>query len=286
MNKRHTLSAPTPLQPILPPPPIIVSRRLRIVWLVAGGMLTVIAMLTGARAVWIGVGRLTMDTAAQRQSYAHPVSRIEVDVDGNLSLAAGGADRVTVERQLEWSGPEPTIEETWVGDTLRIVARCADSSGPLWLRPECSIDYALVVPRDATIHARSSSDYLQARDLRGELRLTESSGDVTITNVTGPVSMHTTSGDITGSGLRSTHVEVRTEAGNADLRFAVAPKRTIIATTRGDVVIALPADDIPYRVRIDTRIGQPNIGVRQDAAAARMIDVQTTRGDVDVRYGP
>jgi autotransporter translocation and assembly factor TamB len=285
MNERHTLNAPTPLQPILPPRPIIVSRRLRMVWLVAGGMLTVIALLAGARAVWIGVGRLTMHTAAQRQSYAHPVSRIEVDVDGNLSLAAGGAGRVTVERRLEWSGPEPTIEEAWVGDTLRIVARCADSSGPFKLRPECSIDYALVVPRDATVDARSSSDHLRARDLRGELRLSESSGDVTVTNVTGPLWMHTTSGAITGSGLRSTQVEVRTEAGNVDLRFAAAPQRTTITTTRGDVVLAVPADDIPYRIRIDTPVGNTNVSIRQNAAAARTIYAQTTRGDVDIRYG-
>jgi hypothetical protein len=286
MNERRTLSAPTPLQPILPPPAIIVSGRLRSVWLVAGGMLTVIALVVGARAVWMGVGRLTMDTAAQRQSYAHPVSRIEVDVDGNLSLAAGGAGRVAVERRLEWSGPEPRIEETWVGDTLRIVARCVGSSGPLRLRPQCSVHYALEVPRDVTVDARSSSDDLQVRDLGGELRLTESSGDVTVTNATGPLWIHTTSGNVTGSGLRSMQVEARTEAGGIDLRFSTAPQRTIVTSTRGDVVLAVPADDSPYQVRSDTPIGETNVGVRQDAAAARTINVQTTRGDVDIRYGP
>ena len=251
-------------------------------WRLAGGILTPVLILLGTASLWACTGELTADSETQHQTYTHAVSRVELDLDdGEITLTPGEAGQVVVERVLEWSDDKPTIEETWVGDTLRITSRCGGSS--MGIQPHCTVAYTIRVPADVTIDARTVASRIEVRDLSGSLRLLESSGDVSLTNTTGQLWVKTTSGGINASGLRAGQVEVQATSGDVELTFAAAPRQLAATTEARNVTIALPGAD-PYRVGIETSSGERDISVRQDPGAERTIDVRTSNGDVQVRY--
>jgi hypothetical protein len=68
-----------------------------------------------------------------------------------------------------------------------------------------------------------------------------------------------------------------------ELTFAAAPQQLTAKTGSGDVDIAVPDDDT-YQVVVETSVGDTEIRVRQDPGATRTIGVQTSRGDVRIRY--
>lgn len=259
------------------------TRRARRPWLLAGGILTPVALLLSTVTLWSWAYELTAETETQHQTYTQPVSRVVLNLqDGDISLTPGEAGQVVIERRLRWSESKPTIEEEWAGDTLEITFRCAGES-TLGVRSHCAVAYLIRVPPDVAVDARTVASRIDVRDLSGEMRLSESSGDVNVTNTTGRLSVRTTSGDITGAGLRSSQVEVQATSGDIDLGFAAAPQQLRAKTGSGDVDIAVPDDD-PYRVVVATSGGDTDISVRQDPGAARTIGVQTTLGDIHIRY--
>jgi hypothetical protein len=259
------------------------TRRGRRAWLFAGGILTPVAVLLSTVTLWSWANELAAETETQHQTYTQPVSRVALNLhDGDIILTPGEAGQVVIERRLQWSESKPTIEETWAGDALEITSRCATES-TLAVRPLCAVAYILRVPPDVAIDARTVASKINVHDLSGDLRLSESSGDVNVTNTTGRLWVQTTSGDITGAGLRCGQVEVQATSGDIDLGFAAAPQQLTARTGTGDVDIAVPGDDT-YRVVIETSAGDTEIKVRQDPGAAHAIGVQTSRGDVHIRY--
>lgn len=89
--------------------------------------------------------------------------------------------------------------------------------------------------------------------------LPESSGDVDVTNTTGRLWVRTTTGGITGAGLRCCQVEVQATSGDIDLGFAAAPRQLTAKTGARNVDIAIPDDDT-YRVVVETSAGDTETG--------------------------
>jgi hypothetical protein len=252
------------------------SRTVR-AWRIAGLAGTCLAVLLGTTSLWSYASELAADRETQRETYDHPVTRVEIDLDaGAIRLAAGPSGQVVVERRLEWSGGKPTIEETWAGDTLRIRSRCGEATGG---REHCSVGYTVRVPAGGVVVASR----IEARGLTGNLRLTGSSGVVRLTDTTGQVRVRTGSGAVTATGLRAGPVEIQTSAGDVDLRFAAAPENLTATTGVGDVDIAVPGTDA-YRVTVESSSGDHEVSVRQDSSAPHTIAVRTTRGDVKIGY--
>lgn len=254
-------------------------------WLIVGGVVTAVTLLLTSSTVWTWLARLSAETETGGGSYIRPVSLVVVDADEvDLVLMAGQAGRVRFERRLEWSGSKPTVEETWDGQTFQVTARCPD--GPplvVGADPVCSVGYTIAVPAEVAVDVTSRSGEIEVRDLGGEVRLSESTGSVTVDNIIGPLALRTTTGDIVGSGLRSSHVEVRVDTGNVDLSFATPPEQVIVVATTGNPTIEVPGDD-RYRVSVETSTGNQDISVVRDPDATRTIDIRTTSGDVRIRY--
>jgi hypothetical protein len=259
------------------------TRRGRRAWLFAGAILTPVAVLLSTVTLWSWVNQLAAETETQHQTYTQPVSRVMLNLhDGDITLTPGEAGQVVIERRLQWSQSKPTIEETWAGDALEITSRCAGES-TLGMRRHCAVAYVMRVPPDVAIDARTLASKIDVRGLSGDLRLSESSGNVNVTNATGRLWVQTTSGGITGAGLRCGQAEVQATSADIDLGFAAAPQQLTVKTGSGNVDIAVPAHDT-YRVVVETSAGDTEIKVRQDPGATRTIGVQTSRGDVHIRY--
>jgi hypothetical protein len=266
----------------IPPTHTSRSPRGRRTWRIAGSILAVATILLGTASLWSCASELTADTETQQETYQHAVTRIELDLDdGEISLTPGDEGEVVIERRLEWSDDKPVIEETWVGDTLKITSRCGESA--IGTKTHCAVAYTMRVPADVEIDAHTRASLIDVRGLGGSLRLTESSGDVKVTDTTGTLWVQASSGGITAIGVRADKVEVEATSGDVDLRLAAAPGTLTVTTKAGNVDIAVPGDDA-YDVTVQTSGGDKDVTVRQENPAERTIGVTTSRGDVRIGY--
>jgi DUF4097 and DUF4098 domain-containing protein YvlB len=81
------------------------------------------------------------------------------------------------------------------------------------------------------------------------------------------------------AGNRGGTLVVRTGSGDVDVSALRAPRLRVDAGS-GDVDVAVP--DVAYSVLVDTGSGDRNVTVRQNPAARRTIQADTSSGDVSV----
>ncbi|SNR75004.1 Putative adhesin [Haloechinothrix alba] len=262
-------------------------RRWRAVWFTAGGLLTVAALLLGSLGVvsaWAVVERPFTETETSSETYSRAAAHLDLEIErGQAHVTGNDADRVEVQRELTWSNSRPTVDETWVGDTLRVRTECTNSF-PRWIAEACSIGYSARLPRAAAADIRATTGSIDVRALDGELTLTSMTGPITVDDTAGSLTARTNTGDITGSNLGSAEVDTKVSTGDTELRFAEEPRRVSAVATTGSVTIEVPRGVDPYQVDVHTSTGDQRVDIAQDPRAARFIDVRTTTGDVHVRY--
>lgn len=252
-------------------------------WRVAGSVATAVALLLTSFTAWTWLVGLSAETVTSTSSFARPVSLIVFDVDdGDLMLAPGPAGEVAVERRLAGTWAEPTVTETWDGTVFRVVGGCADGPLRLGFDPGCVAAYTMAVPAGVVVDARTRTGDIEARGLEGEARLSSVNDSITVADMAGQLALHTTSGEIVGTGLQSSRVAVRAGRGDVDLRFAAPPDRITVAAQNGTVIIEVPAGD-RYRVSVSTT-GSQEIDVVHDPDAVRTIEVRSTNADIEIRY--
>lgn len=264
------------------------SARGRRVWLGVGAVLTVAALLLGGMGVVSAGWSAFQSTATETrsESYARPVSRVEVgSVLGSVSLSGTDSHGIDVRRELTWSGPEPEVGETWADDTFAVETVCPDRF-PQWVSRVCSVDYSAQVPADTDVEVNTTTAPIDMRGFGGELALTSTTGPITVDDAVGPLSAGATTGDITGTDLRSARVDAQVRTGDLELSFTEPPDRVTATSTTGEVTIEVPRADGPYRVDVQTSTGEQRVDVAQDPDAEpdRRIDVTSTTGDVHIRY--
>jgi hypothetical protein len=216
-----------------------------------------------------------------------------MDVDsGDVSISAVPAsdpkDQVSVERRLEWSGQQPTIDESWQGDTLRIRARCELNEFAKIRNDRCLVVYALRVPPDVALDVNLEFGPIRVDTVQGDLNLTAMWGDVAVANSKGVVRARTGYGTVTGTTMRSLEADVRSSSGDVSLTFAVPPQLVKATTDGGDVEVAVPRDapGVPgYGVhpKVDGP-GRSYISVPADSSGLHEVFATTSSGDVHVRY--
>ncbi|GAA1026813.1 hypothetical protein GCM10009565_46220 [Amycolatopsis albidoflavus] len=231
----------------------------RAVWLTTAAVVGLIGVLATADAMWSLLARRTVTT---NQAYHRSVGEVALTVAaGEVTVQAGDDDEVVVQQRLTWSVTPPVVRKSWQGNRLAITADCPQSL-PF---QGCSAALVLRVPARTSIEATTAGGgALTMRDLRGPLRL------------------NTSSGTVTGTGLRSPRVDVQAGSGPVSLGFALAPDVVRAAATSGAVDVELPAD--AYAVQISSVTGRNKIGVRQSPGSTHRIVLGTVTGDLRVDY--
>lgn len=253
-------------------------------WLTVGIVVTVIAVTVGGFFLYRSLaGSKPASTEQHTDSYTHPISLLVVKSDsGNIAVSAGDAGKVTVTQNAKWADQRPNVTQQWTGDTLTITATCPDKNN-------CQVEFAVTLPATAAVQTQVRSGDISVAGLAGSLDLSSTTGEFTVADVSGPLRIAGGSGDVKGSGLRSTDVTAQHETGTIDLGFVVAP-RSAAATTRdsGDVTITVPAltdGHGGYNVQATTGNGDRKVGVTQDSNGAYSVNASTADGDVTVNYG-
>ncbi|PZG15080.1 hypothetical protein [Nonomuraea aridisoli] len=253
---------------------------MRALWLAAGAVLTVVALVVSTTVLWheFARARTPRDDTTRSIPFAHEQVRIIVgEGDVSLSITSGRAGELWIGRSLRWSRDRPTVTEDWDERTatLRLEAVCPDQpAGPL-----CHADYAVSVPPETDVEANMSHGPLFASDLFGSVRLTSSSGIVHVMDLAGPLRVRTGTGDVLAERLAGGEADVETGSGMVQVSFMEPPDTVrAVVRTRGDVTVRTPA--VAYDV--DLEAARSRVDVERDELSTRKITARAPRGTVSL----
>ncbi|RSM95573.1 hypothetical protein DMB42_49395 [Nonomuraea sp. WAC 01424] len=257
---------------------------MRAVWLTAGALATVAALLLSTILVWNGFARATAPQERRLRSIPFALDKLKVTTGSgevNLEIVPGPAGELTLDRSVGWTSIDrPMITEDWNGDTLRLDIRCRGSRQPNG--PMCRADYTLLVPFETEVEARTTIGDLMVGQVIGAVRLTTVSGDVLADGVTGEVWARSGSGTIRGNSLLGGRADVETGSGDVQLDFANPPLSVrAVARATGDVELRMPAET--YDVTAEGR--RTEVEVDAAKGAPRKIEARAPLGSVRVCCG-
>ncbi|MCX4551239.1 hypothetical protein OG204_10915 [Streptomyces sp. NBC_01387] len=232
---------------------------------------------------WAQLARQSSSETSTETVDQHPVRAIEVDSGSSeVSVSAGTGHEVRMHQELIWSLRRPTVDRSWVGDTLRVRTRC---DGTLALTSlGCSVRLDLTVPAGVGVRVVSGSGPVRLSGLTGPVDLSAGSGEVQLYGVTGPVRGRTGSGVIRGVALSSKTVDVQAGSGVVKLEFASPPTELTGKVGSGTFAAIVPLGS-RYRVRGGTDSGGWAVGKGiGDPSSDRLIDVSSRSGTVHIGY--
>ena len=208
----------------------------------------------------------------------------EVRVHGEIQ-AHRWSERGSQERVHELEANPPVSQE---GNLIRIGGSGSRNSG-------ASIDYTIVVPADAEIHAATGSGDVEVDGIKGPANFTSGSGAITATNISADVQALTGSGEIhlslvqgqvqatTGSGditLDGVHDQARLHSGSGDMEINNPADAVEASTGSGDISIKGASADL----RLRTASG--DVTIEGNPAGSNYWDIHTSSGDVVLQVSP
>jgi hypothetical protein len=235
-------------------------------WLLLGGLVFAVA--------WSALWTLGRSRDSRTEAFSAPIDRLVVeDVNGRVSLEAGTATELTVEREWLFGGA-PVVEMVEADGTLRISADCGAF---------CRTHVTGVAPANAELVVRTGAGDIVVRDFEGGVDLNTSAGDVTVSSISGPAVLRSDAGFIHGD-VSDGDVDAQTSAGGIDLDVLGGFSRISAVSNAGSVVLTVP-DDV-YRVDAGTSAGSTEVDVADDPDATRVIIAHSDAGNVTVDRFP
>lgn len=256
------MSDPHPSEPVDPPRSGSAARRL----------LSVVLVLVVVAAALLLLSRTIRSTDTVTETFAGPVDRVVIEVNGSVSVEAGDTAEITVEREWFLTGA-PAIDIVEEDGLLRIISRCG------FLTIRCLVSVTATVPADAALDVDTSAGGVTVTGIGGGVDLTTSAGSVVVDGIAGPATLRTSAGQIRGT-ITGGDVDATTSAGGIDLAVEGEFARVSTVTSAGSIDLTVP-DDI-YRVETDTSAGNVTINVRTDPDASRHIFARTSAGSITI----
>lgn len=204
--------------------------------------------------------------------------RVDIDLPTGAVIVVGhDAAGATVDATSHWQGSrKPDLDVGVEGDALVLRVDC----GALSI---CSVDAQLSLPRGVELAMDGATGDLTVREFDGKVKAALSTGSIILAEVGGELDLHTTTGDVQGTEVKSKEVDVRATTGKVALAFVEAPDHVDVDVTTGRVDLELPAGG--YALDAVTTTGSVVLEVEQDLASERRVDVRTTTGDIKVHPG-
>jgi Putative adhesin len=217
---------------------------MRGLWLTAGAVVTLLALLGSTLGLWRGFawGTTPTDISMRTIPFEREAVRIEAGKGHvNVWISAGQAGELLIRRSLRWSKERPAVTEEWdeTSGTLRLDAVCPGSDQPEG--PTCHAEYMLFVPPETDLRADVKGGDLAVNALFGDVRVTTVSGAAHVNNVSGDLWARTGTGGFSGENLRGDKADVEVGSGDVDLSFERPPLEVkAVVRTEGDVDIRVP----------------------------------------------
>ncbi|MGW8776939.1 hypothetical protein ACWGNM_02580 [Streptomyces sp. NPDC055796] len=218
-------------------------------------------------------------------SGGRPVSAVEIDAGGaDVRLTPRSDGQVAYRAEVRWSLAAPEIEESWLGDTLKLTPHCPAVAEFVSSGAGCSVDLGVTVPAGVPVKVTAGSGTVVISGLGGSVDASVGAGTLRLSALRGPLRASVGSGSLEASGLSSPEAEIRAGAGSAVARFAAPPERVTARAGAGRLRLTVPAET---RFRVTARAGAGRCDIApgmDDPAAPGRLDIAADAGRAEAGY--
>jgi hypothetical protein len=191
-------------------------------------------------------------------SSVHAV-KIASDVATVRVTASHGASKIHV---VERSIGDASSGHNVAGSTAAVTSHCPEGI----TFSDCHMDYQLTMPANIAL------------DVNG------AAGEVVLQGGPTNAHIHTTAGEVSGTGLGGGSYTISADAGKVDLAFTSAPTLVKVTTGAGEINVTVPAN-ASYRVKASSDFGDDDVKVPNDGSARNVIELHADAGSISLHTG-
>ncbi|MFI1647091.1 hypothetical protein ACH4XT_09120 [Streptomyces avidinii] len=260
-------------------------RRQRRAWITAAllGAVLVVAPATWQAWSWGTARSGTLDGGSE----GRPVTALEVVGGGaDITVTPRADHEVGYRATVGWSLKAPTIEESWLGDTLRLTPHCPGEDFWPLAGAGCSVRLAVTVPVDLPVKVTAGSGRVALSGLGGTVDMEVDSGRVDLVGLRGPLRATVGSGRLQATGLSTPRADIRVGSGRAVATFVTPPDAVDARVGSGRLALTVPAAT-PFRVSCASGSGSGGCEVPdalRDPASPRTLDIEVGSGRARAAY--
>ncbi|MCX5611491.1 MULTISPECIES: hypothetical protein [unclassified Streptomyces] len=202
----------------------------------------------------------------------------------NVTVTPRADQEVGYRAAISWSLKAPTIEESWLGDTLRLTPHCPGEGSWTAAGAGCSVQLGVTVPADIPVKVTAGSGRVSLSGLGGAVDAETDSGRIEIAGLRGALRAKVGSGSLLATGLASPHADVRVGSGRADAAFATPPDQVTARVASGRLALTVPPA-ARFRVRCAAGSGRCEVpDALRDGGSPRTLDIESGVGRAEASY--
>ncbi|MFD9358587.1 hypothetical protein [Streptomyces sp. NPDC060031] len=257
--------------------------RRRAAWILAALFGAVFVVVP---AVWQASAYGTTRTGALRGgSDGRAVTAVEIEAGrANVTVTPRADQQVGYRAEVSWSLRAPTIEESWLGDTLKLTPHCPAEDSWMTSGLGCSVQLGVTVPVGIPVKVTAASGRVDISGLGGSVDADVTSGEINLTGLRGALRARVGSGNLRAIALTSPEADLRVGSGRAIADFVTPPDRVTGKVGEGRLALTVPE---ATRFRVSTRAGWGRCEVAEelkDPASARVLDLTVAAGRIAASY--
>ncbi|MFE3610382.1 DUF4097 family beta strand repeat-containing protein [Streptomyces goshikiensis] len=272
-----------PAEAARPAPPAPPRPKHRRAWTIAA-LLSAVLVVAPVACQVLGYG-VTRSSILYGGSGGRPVTVVEIVAgDANVTVTPRSDQEVGYRAEVRWSLGAPAVEESWLGDSLRLTPRCSDAESLLGANGGCSVNLGVTVPAGIPVKVTAGAGQVALKGLGGSVDVNVGSGALTLTGLRGDLRAEVGSGSLVARDLTSARADVRVGSGRGEAVFLTPPERVTARAGSGRVRLTLPA---AARFRVACEVGSGRCEVPEalrDPGAARVLDMAANSGRIQAGY--
>ncbi|MFD7262737.1 hypothetical protein [Streptomyces sp. NPDC059874] len=260
-------------------------RRHRRAWALAALLGALLVLTPVAWQAWSY--RAQQSRVLQGGSDGRRVSALEiVSGDAHVTVAPRGDQQVGYRAEVSWSLKAPTIEESWLGDTLRLTSHCPGEGFWIGTGAGCSVQLGITVPADIPVKVTAGSGRVSLSSLGGTVDAEIDSGRLDITGLRGALRAKVGSGRLHGADLTSPQADIRVGSGRAVASFTAPPDQVTGKVDSGRLALTVPVATT-FRVTCEVGVGRCEVpDPLREGSSPRTLDLRAGSGRAAASYGP
>ncbi|MFF4423733.1 hypothetical protein ACFY04_23605 [Streptomyces sp. NPDC001549] len=260
-------------------------RRHRLAWIVAAALSAVLVVVPATWQVWSWGSEGSRSDTLRGGSDGRPVTALEiVGGDADITVTPRADHEVGYRATVSWSLKAPTIEESRLGDTLRLTPHCPGEGFWPAAGAGCSVRLAVTVPVDIPVKVTTRSGRIALSGLGGTVDTEADSGRIEIVGLRGALRAKVGSGHLHATGLTSDRAEIRVGSGRAVATFVTPPDEVTARVGSGRLALTVPAAT-RFKVRCEAGAGRCEVpDALRDPASPRSLDIEAGFGRAQAAY--
>ncbi|MGZ9934120.1 hypothetical protein ACXNSR_30065 [Streptomyces sp. NC-S4] len=257
----------------------------RLAWITAAALSALLVAVPVTSQVWFWGSGGARSATLYGGSDGRPVTALEiVGGDADITVTPRADHEVGYRATVGWSLKAPTIDESRLGDTLRLTPHCPGDGFWPGAGTGCSVRLAVTVPVDIPVKVTTRSGRIALSGLGGTVDTEADSGSIEIAGLRGALRAEVGSGRLHATGLTADRAEIRVGSGRAVAAFVTPPDEVTARVGSGRLALTVP-EATRFKVRCEAASGRCEVpdGLR-DATSPRRLDIETGSGRARAAY--